>query len=184
MPHFSGEPLTRWLDQPAPDRTMCLEEDFWFEDRSNRRWNAAKGRTTDGASIPRALWAIVGSPYTGFYRRAAIVHDVACEDAGTPAQRRAADRMFYEACRAGGCSVQEALILYLGVRIGAAFPGLALAPPGVNATRTPAEKALEAQFQLAVTFALALPIADDAGEVEARIDQALTAATAAFRRVD
>ena len=30
---------------------------------------------TDGASIPRYLWSIVGSPWTGNYPQAAVVHD-------------------------------------------------------------------------------------------------------------
>lgn len=33
--------------------------------------------------------------------------------------RRNADKMFYHACRVGGCSPRQALLLYLGVRIGA-----------------------------------------------------------------
>lgn len=34
-----------------------------------------KGLETDGASIPKFLWSIVGSPYLGSYRKAAIIHD-------------------------------------------------------------------------------------------------------------
>ena len=117
---FSGDPETIWIGQPGSDRTMALLQDFWFIDRSGKRWDAPKATIIDGASIPRALWSFVGSPYTGDYRRASIVHDVACNnDEGDPHARRAADRMFYEACRAGGCSVWEATILYVGVRIGA-----------------------------------------------------------------
>jgi hypothetical protein len=33
-----------------------------------RRWNAPKSSRTDDASIPRFLWAVVGSTYTGDYR--------------------------------------------------------------------------------------------------------------------
>ena len=175
MAQFSGQPLTRWLTLPTPDRKMELLEDFWFDDRANRRWDAPKGSKIDGASIPRALWAIVGSPYTGLYRRASIVHDIACDRATTPDLRRAADRMFYEACCAGGCSAQEALILYIGVRIGANWAGHPLlAPPAAIATaRTPFEKRLEADFQLVVEWALRMPVADDALAVEERVDQAL-----------
>ena len=62
----------------------------------------------DGASIPRALWTLVGSPYRGDYRRASIVHDQACDDAhGDKDKRRAADRMFYHACREGGCNINQ-----------------------------------------------------------------------------
>jgi hypothetical protein len=33
--------------------------------------------------------------------------------------------MFYHACRAGGCSVAEAVLLYLGVRLGSIAPKVA-----------------------------------------------------------
>ena len=91
---FSGEPETKWLTQ-APqteDRCMILLERFWFRDPENKEWDAPKGMTTDGASIPRALWTLIGSPYTGNYRRAALVHDSACDLAGDdPTKRSAAD---------------------------------------------------------------------------------------------
>jgi hypothetical protein len=122
---FSGDPEARWLTEPDdPDRRMYLLKDFTYTDPKGKEWTVSAGYDKmDGASIPRALWTLVGSPYTGDYRRASIVHDRACDDAqGDKAKRRAADRMFYYACRAGGCSVRQAIILYIGVRIGAALP--------------------------------------------------------------
>src|SRR6266446_3380743 len=98
---------------------MRLTKAFSFEDPSHKIWLAPKNAVIDGASIPRALWTLVGSPYTGDYRRASIVHDKACDDAvNNSTARRAADRMFYHACRAGGCSIEDATLLYVGVRIG------------------------------------------------------------------
>jgi len=114
---FSGNPKTEWLSEPEADRRMKLLEDFWYEDPDGRRWVAKAGCCIDGASIPAPLWSIVGSPYTGEYRRASIVHDIACEDPGVP--RKDADRMFYFACLAGGCTPRQARLLYTGVRIGA-----------------------------------------------------------------
>lgn len=113
---FSGDPQTTWLTEPGVDRRMRLLADFWFDDPVGHRWFAPKGSVVDGASIPQALWSSVGSPYTGPYRRASIVHDVACNTNGVP--RDAADEMFYFACIAGGCSVIQAKLLYAGVRIG------------------------------------------------------------------
>jgi len=68
------------------------------------KWVARKGRKVDGATIPEPLWALVGSPFTGDYRNASIIHDIAVEDAGTKRGRKAADRMYYYACRRGGCT--------------------------------------------------------------------------------
>ena len=117
---FSGDPRTYWMTEAGSDRHMRLLEEFWFRDPDGRVWTTPADYWIDGASIPRALWTLVGSPYTGDYRRASVVHDKACDEAvGDPTARRAADRMFYHACRAGGCAVIEATLLYIGVRIGA-----------------------------------------------------------------
>ena len=92
----------------------------------HKLWEAKAARTIDGASIPRVLWTIVGSPYTGCYRKASVVHDVACEDAETKKDRKKADKMYFFACRRGGCSLAEAIVQYLGVRIGAWVPGIGM----------------------------------------------------------
>src|SRR4026209_2946877 len=117
---FSANPQATWLTERGQDRRMKLLQDFIFTDPDGKEWLTPKGYSVDGASIPRPLRSLVGSPYTGDYRRASIVHDKACEDArGNAGARRAADRMFFHACRAGGCSIAEAILLYIGVRIGA-----------------------------------------------------------------
>lgn len=115
---FSSNPKTEWLtDSGAEDRNMKLLEDFSYTDPGGKVWSAPKGSVVNGASIPRPLWSTVGSPYTDDYRRASIVHDVACDSEGIP--RKDADVMFFHACRAGGCNPVQARILYAGVRIGA-----------------------------------------------------------------
>lgn len=117
MAGFSGNPKTEWLSSDGDDRDMRLLEDFTFIDPAGRVWRASIGDIVNGASIPPALWSTVGSPYTGDYRRASIVHDVACNDPAV--MRKEADVMFYEACLAGGCSKFKARVLYAGVRVGA-----------------------------------------------------------------
>jgi hypothetical protein len=179
---FSGEPRTLWLTQLGDDRDMRLLEHFTFTDPSGELWDAPAGSVIDGASIPRALWTLVGSPYTGDYRRASIVHDVACDRAGTEMQkRRAADRMFYHACRAGGCSVEQATILYLGVRAGAIWPfvpqwapAMAAEARGPRLVRSAAEDRLESDFRQAAEMMLAPGETDDIDEIERRADRALS----------
>ncbi len=119
---FSGNPKSEWITEAGEDRRMRLLEEFWYEDAQGNRWSAPVGSLIDGASIPAPLWSVVGSPYTGEYRRASIVHDIACEDPNIP--REQADKMFYFACLAGGCPVLQAQLLYAGVRIGAWVPGV------------------------------------------------------------
>lgn len=113
---FSGNPKTEWLTEVGADRNMKLLEDFWFDDLTGRRWLAPIGSLINGASIPEALWSAVGSPFTGDYRRASIVHDVACNSPDV--KREDADDMFYWACISGGCQKPQAKLLYLGVRVG------------------------------------------------------------------
>ena len=180
MAGFSANPQTEWLDDRSPDHTMSLLADFWFEDRAGRRWHAPLGSVINGASIPRALWTLVGSPYTGLYRRASIVHDVACELAGSVEERRAADRMFFEACRAGGCSIEEATILYAGVRLGSAWSNSADASVNTRSVnthpqsvRSPHQRRLEADFQIIADEVLGANLSDDPYIVEHNVDSAL-----------
>ncbi|PJZ65675.1 DUF1353 domain-containing protein [Leptospira wolffii] len=115
---FSGDPITKWTGE----RLMYLEEDFYYIDSNEKKWLAPKGSCINGATIPQELWSTIGSPYTGKYRRASIVHDVAVGENGNPSvtkeQRREADRMFHEACLTDGCSIRLANLLYIGVSIG------------------------------------------------------------------
>ena len=180
---FSGDPEVVWLTQEGTaDRNMRIVRKFSFTDPDSREWNAPAGSVVDGASIPRALWTLVGSPYTGDYRRASVVHDVACDEAGSDKRtRRAADRMFFHACRTGGCSIWESIVLYLGVRIGAAAPdvpswhaAVATEASGPRIRRTEEELQLERDFQAIADRVLAPGETDDPAEVERRADRALT----------
>lgn len=180
---FSGDPDAIWLTEKTPDRRMCLTENFSFTDPKNTKWLTPANYRVDGASIPRALWSAVGSPYTGDYRRASIVHDKACDDAhGNKVARRAADRMFFHACRAGGCNIRQATILYLGVRIGAwrglvpAWePSLASDERGPDVETTPTDQRLLGDFQRIAKIVLSQPETDDPEELEKRTDSAASA---------
>lgn len=173
------------------DRQMRLADAFSFTDARGTTWMAPKDALVDGASIPRALWSVIGSPYTGDYRRASIVHDVACVEAGSDRKkRRAADRMFYRACRAGGCSIWQAIVLYLGVRIGAAAPdvpewreAVAIDVAGPRIRRTESELQLERDFQSMAEEVLAQGEADEVSVVERRVDRALARTIAVRQRV-
>lgn len=108
--HFVGTVKTEWIE---PDRKMRLLDDFSYVDAKGTTWAAPKDSVVDGASIPQILWSVVGSPYTGEYRNASVVHDVACVKRDKPWQD--VHRMFYEACRAGGVGEQKAKLMYSAV---------------------------------------------------------------------
>jgi hypothetical protein len=97
-------------------RNTELLVDVTYTDPAGKMWSAPKGFISDGASIPRAFWSIVGGPWDGPYRNAAIVHDHYCVTKSEPSL--AVHRMFYAACRAEGVSEVKAKVLYTAVRIG------------------------------------------------------------------
>jgi len=183
---FSGDPVAVWqTEDGVEDRNMKLLHDFFFVDPSSKKWLAPAGSVVDGASIPRSLWTVVGSPYTGDYRRASVVHDVACVEAGGDTRkRRAADRMFFHACRAGGCTIWQSTILYLGVRVGATVPdvpswhaAIVAESAGPRLARSQAERRLEQDFRAVADRVLAPGETDDPQELERRTDAALPSVT-------
>lgn len=176
---FSGNPRTEWLSDQGGDRDMRVLEAFWYTDPQGRRWDAPAGTVINGASIPRTLWSSVGSPYTGDYRRAALVHDavVGAEGIG----RADADTMFYFACLCGGCSALQAKLLYAGVRLGAwaaqqhvlALDPVAMAP---DATRLPGElsaRELELRSRYTLIAHQLMATADNIDAIEQVVDRNL-----------
>jgi hypothetical protein len=73
--HFVGVVKTLWSDN---GRDMTLLEDFSYIDPDGLEWKAPAGTVTDGASIPQSAWSIIGGPFEGPYRLAAVIHDAAC----------------------------------------------------------------------------------------------------------
>jgi Protein of unknown function (DUF1353) len=105
--YYSGEPVTRW----SPDgRNMILVTELRYTDPKGQVWVAPAGSVTDGASLPRYLWSIMGGPFEGQYRNAAVLHDVAYEQHNRPWQD--CDRMFYYAMRCSGVNAVEAKTMY------------------------------------------------------------------------
>jgi hypothetical protein len=110
---FIGDVVTKWL---KGNRKMKLLEKLLFIDSTGLEWLAPKGAVVDGASIPRFLWFFIGSPYSGKYRRASVIHDVYYTS--KTRLRKQADKMFYEAMRVDGVNYFKAKSMYLGVRVG------------------------------------------------------------------
>lgn len=86
--------------------------------------------------------------------------------------------MFYHACRAGGCSINEATLLYIGVRLGGVWPlvppwSVMVAPQGPHIEKHPTDQRIEADFRIIAHQVLAGQETDDPAEIEARTDSAL-----------
>ena len=74
-----------------------------------------RGFITDGASIPRFFWRVLGHPYDGRVIRAAVRHDWAYSTGSVP--RAVADREFYDNLCRDGNGWLRARLFFLGVRL-------------------------------------------------------------------
>ena len=92
-----------------------LLEDFTYTGPEPDKlfWLAPKGFITDGASIPRIAWSFIGGPFEGQYRKAAIIHDVACVERTRSWQ--VTHRAFYTGMRAAGVDEADAKVMYAAV---------------------------------------------------------------------
>ena len=115
--YFFNKVKVEWTVQPGPDRNVILLENFYYIDPSGKRWPAPRGSEVNGASIPWPLWnKWIGPPFVGNYRRASVVHDVACDlREKICSSSQIAHRMFYDACLCGGVSKLKAKVMYWAV---------------------------------------------------------------------
>ena len=110
---FSGDVVTKFIEDDGESRKMQLLENFTYIDPRGKKWAAPKDSVIDGASIPQAFWTLIGGPFEGPYRRASVVHDVVCEK--MTERWEDVHLMFYEACRCGGVGEVKAKVMYYAV---------------------------------------------------------------------
>jgi hypothetical protein len=136
-----------------------------YTDKDNVAWLAPRNYVTDGATIPPLLWPIIGSPFTGNYVRAAIIHDVYCDLKSR--DWKLVHRTFYDAMITGGVTPIQAKIMYYAVyRFGPKWvvDKTVKCPLGFICDQAgpPLQVTLEARPQLNV---------DDAKRAKAKIEQ-------------
>jgi hypothetical protein len=105
--YYSGQVEARWEND---GRHMTLLSELRYTDPEGVIWVAPAGSVVDGASIPRALWSLMGGPFDGKYRNGSVLHDVAYDQKSRPWKQ--CDRMFYNAMRCSGVSATEAKTMY------------------------------------------------------------------------
>jgi hypothetical protein len=105
------DPLDLRLSSNGRDAKLLAP--FAYIDADGKRWEVPAGTTVDGASIPWPLWSIIGSPWTGRYREASVVHDYYCETKKAP--WKVVHRRFYTAMLANGVDEIQAKIMYAAV---------------------------------------------------------------------
>ena len=103
---------------------LCLEDDGTTVVRTLRPlyYQTAIGLVvvpenfrSDGASMPRLFWRLIGHPFQMQYLREAILHDWLYRT--QPCSRALADRIFYELL-AGKVKPWRRRLIYLGLRLG------------------------------------------------------------------
>jgi hypothetical protein len=113
---FYGSFEFAWLAEPVGQhRNMRLLSEVSFVDASGKEWGVPAGTVVDGATIPPAMWSVAGSPFTGNYRRASVIHDHYCETVTTGAEP--VHRLFLDAMLLDGVPSAEANSKYVAVKL-------------------------------------------------------------------
>ena len=122
-------PLEIHLGHTVGGTTAHLTRSFHYTALSGIKYTCPSRMLTDGLSLPRFLWRVLGAPFASPYLAAGIIHDAGCIDAQLAKDevglleaqrlRLIADKLFREMLMFLGCSKARAWIFYRGVRIGA-----------------------------------------------------------------
>ena len=111
---FPEKPAVR----PLAGSDYELAQDFYFLATIERVWDVVihvmPGFRTDGASIPRLLWRIFGSPYDPDIFAAAIAHDALYRGEIVP--RKDADAAFLRMMEESGVPKRKRRLVWRGVR--------------------------------------------------------------------
>lgn len=96
-----------------PRPTFTLDGDFRFRDPNGVMWTTPSGTEVDGASIPQALWSLIGGPFEGAYINASVIHDYFCKTKEKTAHDT--HRNFYYGMRATNVPEWRAKLMYWAV---------------------------------------------------------------------
>lgn len=103
-----------------PNGNLRLEEKFehpvWVAPGIQHTVTVPAEFETDGATIPRALWSIIGPPMRGNHLIPALIHDYLCVMADTYPKRLMADTTFFALLREYKVHWFKRSMMYLGVR--------------------------------------------------------------------
>ena len=111
---FPRKPTVR----PLEGTDYVLAQNFYFPAKVGV-WDVTvhvkPGFRTDGASIPRFFWRVLGSPYDPDVMAASIGHDAMYRGRIVP--RRAADAAFRTMMAASGAPKRKRRLIWIGVRL-------------------------------------------------------------------
>jgi len=117
---FTGPLLT---EQLSDGRNMRLLDDFGYVDDKGVLHLAPADFIYDGGSIPRFLWRLIGSPFTGKARKAYPIHDyeraeaLKIEDVDRREEVIAySDATLHDICEFVGVRRWRRRLMYVGIR--------------------------------------------------------------------
>jgi len=102
----------RWLF--SRKRRIRLLRPFRVSDSHGKIWVVDAGFESDGASIPQALWHIIGHPFSELLEPA-ILHDLLYTTGVV--SRYSADQLLLQCMRAAGVAKWKQYVAYCGVRL-------------------------------------------------------------------
>jgi hypothetical protein len=91
-----------------------IDDEFAYTASDGTKITVPGGTITDGASIPRLFWRMIGGPMTGKFRRAAVVHDYLYST--HKLSREKSDWIFLDAMRTDGVSWWKRRAMWAAVR--------------------------------------------------------------------
>ena len=103
---------------PSSDNIQLTAPLAYSCPRTTQTYIVPAGFISDGASIPRVLWPLIGRPFDHRWRKEAVLHDFFYRAPVDIVDRKTADLMFYDSLRANGLRRSKAQAMYLGVRAG------------------------------------------------------------------
>jgi hypothetical protein len=107
--------VTRWVSDGATE----LAEPVRYLLNGDAKITIQPRFRFDGASIPRFFWRVIGSPFVGRYRSAALLHDALYS--AEIYSRRKCDHLFLVAMANDGVVWWRRNAMWAAVRIGGGF---------------------------------------------------------------
>jgi hypothetical protein len=107
--------------------TWLVSSKFSYIADDGCRITVLPGALTDGASIPRLFWRVIGPPMRNpKITAAALIHDQLYKTCGMALRitRKRCDEVFREALRSAGIGAFRAAIMYAAVRVGGSWTGV------------------------------------------------------------
>lgn len=101
---------------PGSNTLELLEPLIYDCPRTRQRFVVPVGTQSDGASIPKLAWSIIGHPFDPRWRKEAVLHDWFYRLEYKIVSRKMADQLFYDGLRTKGLSYTKAQSMYLAVR--------------------------------------------------------------------